>query len=540
MPNITGQFEDAEGVKLDHGDLVVEFYGESARAAGSDVRLGYEVHKLKDLPNPLTLAAGTYTFTVVTKRTDPAANNRPLFETQKWSWDLDADTTWAVIRTENGPVPPELTSASEADAVMAARASDDASSFRAALTRTGAKPVGRGELSVNVKDHGATGDGTTDDRAAILAAITAVATGGEVYFPPGTYAVTSAWTVSKSVRLRGRSATIKPTGATVSGNWLLVTASDVIFEGLTFDDPTGIITGQVVNLSSGGYSRNEVLGCTFNTPAGISVRAVDQTDMRLENNRITACRRGLRIEGAHTRPTVRLNRIAGWKEYGIEVLGTATGVCSITIIEGNRVTDMAAGGTTRYPIHVSKGAASTNHQDMRVQGNTVIGPNKSYTATDPGCADCISIFAVDGLRVIGNTARLGGDMGITIDGSSTNVTVGDNVCVGNDVAGIAVWTGCRDVTITGNVCKDNGRNRNADRTAAARSGIRLTGATNVAISGNSLGDNQGTKTQNYGVSMNTCANVKLGPDVDGGNALALYFKDGGANTSITKVADAAF
>jgi len=40
---------------------------------------------------------------------------------------------------------------------------------------------------VNVKDYGATGDGTTDDYAAITAAINATAEGATVYFPPGTY-----------------------------------------------------------------------------------------------------------------------------------------------------------------------------------------------------------------------------------------------------------------------------------------------------------------------------------------------------------------
>lgn len=43
---------------------------------------------------------------------------------------------------------------------------------------------------VNVKDHGATGDGTTDDTAAIRSAITALPANGSVlYFPPGNYLV---------------------------------------------------------------------------------------------------------------------------------------------------------------------------------------------------------------------------------------------------------------------------------------------------------------------------------------------------------------
>src|SRR4051812_25290989 len=46
----------------------------------------------------------------------------------------------------------------------------------------------------DVKDHGATGNGTTDDSTAINNAINAAASGnngGAVYFPPGDYAIGS-------------------------------------------------------------------------------------------------------------------------------------------------------------------------------------------------------------------------------------------------------------------------------------------------------------------------------------------------------------
>lgn len=56
---------------------------------------------------------------------------------------------------------------------------------------------------VNVTEYGATGNGTTDDTTAILAAMTAAGF-GEVFFPAGTYAVTTLALTGKSCSLRGQ------------------------------------------------------------------------------------------------------------------------------------------------------------------------------------------------------------------------------------------------------------------------------------------------------------------------------------------------
>lgn len=58
----------------------------------------------------------------------------------------------------------------------------------------------------HVGDYGATGDGTTDDRAAIVAADSAAAAvKGKVYYPPGTYRISSPVTPSAGVTHEGAS-----------------------------------------------------------------------------------------------------------------------------------------------------------------------------------------------------------------------------------------------------------------------------------------------------------------------------------------------
>jgi len=87
--------------------------------------------------------------------------------------------------------------------------------------------------SVSVKDFGAVGNGIADDTAAFVAAVAAVATGGELIVPAGgTYLLASQVVIAKSmtVRLLG---TIKPFAVTATAGTALfsITASNVSITG---------------------------------------------------------------------------------------------------------------------------------------------------------------------------------------------------------------------------------------------------------------------------------------------------------------------
>ena len=64
--------------------------------------------------------------------------------------------------------------------------------------------VWRSRMPLNVKDYGATGDGTTDDRAAVQSAIDAAVAmgGGTVFFPPGSYVIDDVFVGTERVGLK--------------------------------------------------------------------------------------------------------------------------------------------------------------------------------------------------------------------------------------------------------------------------------------------------------------------------------------------------
>jgi hypothetical protein len=140
---------------------------------------------------------------------------------------------------------------------------------------------------LNVQDYGATGDGTTDDTEAIQEAIQELpAAGGTVFFPPGTYKVTSQLPLPTGVtgvrpvfRFEGSAAKITVTGAiSVFGHAMPAdnTAADVllarkfVFEGLSI---TGDRTSGQKGIDLACTSFTEIRNCHFfSLDTGVDLR----------------------------------------------------------------------------------------------------------------------------------------------------------------------------------------------------------------------------------------------------------------------------
>jgi hypothetical protein len=71
---------------------------------------------------------------------------------------------------------------------------------------------------INVLNYNAVGDGVTDDTAAITAAITAVNNGQILFFPSGTYLVSSGFTIPKNVTLLGMNLNNKTSTSTTNSH----------------------------------------------------------------------------------------------------------------------------------------------------------------------------------------------------------------------------------------------------------------------------------------------------------------------------------
>lgn len=134
----------------------------------------------------------------------------------------------------------------------------------------------------NVKDHGAVGDGTTDDTAAISAAIAALPNPGVLYFPPGTYKTSGGFTIStpcivlgagggggETLDYDGGGGTVphisQVTCTSQTAVLFTVSASGVQFHDLSLKNtyagtPTA---GAAIQTTSGGGDHAQYVGVTF-------------------------------------------------------------------------------------------------------------------------------------------------------------------------------------------------------------------------------------------------------------------------------------
>lgn len=339
---------------------------------------------------------------------------------------------------------------------------------------------------LNVKEFGATGDGSTDDRPAITAALAAMPSGGTLYFPPGNYNMKSPQITDAAIVL--------PVGSNLymeRGAWLVSTQG--IFNAATggsFIAPLGDNVIQC-NIDGGAYPSTGGVKGTWATWANAGIRGYSATNIGLgaksviiSDSEIKNVTYPIQIYGAQNW-RVYGNRIHRYRQSGVLAGFYASYDCTHNIFSGNVFEDAGdyavaffqvggeAAGTGAYNI-VANNTARNMQQRINgyafgvEQGDPVyqhhfIFANNVYECTSDGTAGGnggITVATCADTLVIGNVLRglqagTGQNNGINCAGAGSphkyaeRVTIADNTIENFRQYGIDA-TGGKNVKITGN------------------------------------------------------------------------------------------
>ncbi len=322
---------------------------------------------------------------------------------------------------------------------------------------------------INVKTYGATGDGTTDDTAAINTALAAATAGSKIFFPVGTYIVVPDGT-GNMLRIGAQS--LELFGAGRDGSIIKVKASAGNYESVITNKSTGSVNVNISgfrmrDLTIDENSANNTIsdvssgGPLFTTSPRYALRCFNGFDGVIENCRFTNCDNvnTITINGGSTivgRWAIRNSLFdntgdgSAHDHSSIYFHGTGlvvrdctfigTGSAPTTAIETHGPNQIISGNQVTNFLNMMNitGVSSTNSKNLVVTNNTGSGlmVGIQIWAYDYGT---LSGFAVDKLLIQGNQIELDYDKWYTIVGFRF---------------GIALSTGstgvCRDVKILNN------------------------------------------------------------------------------------------
>lgn len=257
-------------------------------------------------------------------------------------------------------------------------------------TGTGAVVFGAGTVDkVHPEWFGATRNGTTADTAAISSALTAVESGGKVYFSKGgSYAVTTL-TAAKAMTITGPG-TIAQLVAGQASAVLTLNADNITVDGLT-------ITGQI----EAGKESDDYLACIFLD------KASTLTGITIKNCRLTGKQRGIASELAYVHASFALADLTIRDNYIRAVhFGIHVGPYAQNAVVNNNVqilnNDVQVATLATYAdFENSRAIQAINTNNMLIQGNTALGGFSS-----------IEVYSGDGtlprphaqnVKVLGNT-----------------------------------------------------------------------------------------------------------------------------------------
>jgi len=323
----------------------------------------------------------------------------------------------------------------------------------------------------NVKAYGATGDGVTDDTAAIQAAIDAAeVNGGLVYFPVSTYIVTGITVSVGGISLRGDGDSSVLSCLTSGTTPIITVSADFvsIFDlklignrvadgadaaGISISGSTGSVVSGATVLDAGSSGIAFGSGVVDSLAIGCRVEASGLSGIQFYGSASNS-----RAIGNYV---LNSNYDGNDGSAGIAVLGTTSGLSGISV-----ASNVVSGGASNC-IRVSA-AGGDNPLNCVVSGNVCEfagwgGDTPPVGAESAVAAEGMAITA-SGCSISGNTVRNSGVTGILIFGDSSNIVVSNNIVsnssqiVGANHAAIQVRDNDEDmyaIAITGNIGFDD-------------------------------------------------------------------------------------
>jgi len=377
--------------------------------------------------------------------------------------------------------------------------------------------------SISVKDFGATGDGTTDDTAAVKAAVNAAA-GNSLFFPAGTYIISSGITLPSNTYIYGveNSSILKIAGGISysAQNYsifeILAGTGYITIENLIFDGNLSNIPNisSVQNPMHVIFEANENIvfnNCRFQNIAGICLNfSTNHTGLYVTNCNFINCGGATDNSSGYRHQAIAFSNstTSGIRSTNVQITGNyfsnqGLDCISIKDIDDCVVSNNIAENSYSLLYNNPYPAYTTN---LVVSNNSIYNTNQGtlVSATPPNAIDLPS---VQNCVVIGNTINQCNQAGIGIFAYSSNVLVIGNTLL-NVVQNPFTWIGAISVgtsTITlpntacniSNVCVQNNTIIDTNGTHLMSYGVIFQyDITNLFISYNNI---QGTAVGKYGV-----------------------------------------
>ncbi|PPE71807.1 hypothetical protein C3942_21670 [Solimonas fluminis] len=420
---------------------------------------------------------------------------------------------------------------------------------------------------VSVKDFGATGDGVTDDTAAIQAAVDFVhftLGGGTVYFPNGVYIVSDSIQVYSSMTLLGAGADYYTAGVEpLSGCVMKVAANGIMaglpvfdvsgcryttVKGFTFlvagNDCTGNTTIAIADSAAGPasflsieHNRSRYFGGPFvklfgnvnsimwnrsNEHHDHIVHMDDSADNFIAFNdfgshpdnlvagTLDAC---LFLDGGAN------NTIIGNHLYNHGFGIRLTNYSNHNRIEGNRCEKHSHAGiqldnadrNTLLGNHLFNNGYVSGRQGIDVKnasgGNAIVGNYIFNFAAFPGGTNQLRGIQISGAsnnnKVSGNYLIDHEENSIVVDDSTLNLIDGNYIANGK-ARGISVGNAAHDATVSGNYVYACGQG--ADNT---HDGIFVDASDRVTVRGNTVRHGGGAAQHRWGIRINSGATASV-------------------------------